>query len=306
MALLAFQETNVDIAVIETGLGGRLDATNVIQPILCVLTPISHDHCEHLGESLVRIATEKAGILKKKTPVVVGKQEPEVLGVIQKKADALESRVCLAGKDYSWQGSHDNLSIEIEGERLKALSCCLAGTHQLDNFSQAVATAVEIRHQGFSIPDDAIRKAGKEIFWPGRLEWLGNKQKVLLDVSHNQAGTRTLSDYLSENNFENIQLVVGMSGDRKPKDILNPLKPLVAKVFAVPVPHSSGVSTRLIADWAKQVGLPCEEFGSAEAGLHTALRSSGDNENVVVCGSIYLVAELRDKLLQETYHSLIG
>ena len=93
----------------------------------------------------------------------MGKQEPEVLGVIQNRADALKSRVCLAGKDYSWQGSHDNLSVEIKGERLNVLSCCLAGTHQLDNFSQAVATAVEIRHHGFSIPDDAIRKAGKAI-----------------------------------------------------------------------------------------------------------------------------------------------
>ena len=295
MALLAFREHKVDVAVVETGLGGRLDATNIVEPQLCILTPISYDHSEHLGETLSEIAAEKAGILKPGVPVVVGRQGPEALKVVMSAASALAARCCLAGRDFSWEGDHGSLSVTVGVNRIDGLTCPLAGRHQLDNFSQAVAAAIELREQGLPITDAAIREAGRTAFWPGRLEWWPCQQKILTDVSHNRAGIGCLADYLTDLEIGKIHLVVGLSGERVPEEVMMPLENFVAAVYAVPVCYEPTVPTARIADWAADLGRPCAEFHSAEAGLAAAVAAAGDETPVVVCGSLYLVAELRQK-----------
>lgn len=295
MALLAFQTHRVDVAVIETGLGGRLDATNIIAPQLCMLTPISRDHSEHLGETLQEIAAEKTGILKPGVPVVVGRQSPEALEVVLNAAAALDARVCLAGRDFSWAGDHQDLSVDVVTERINGLTCSLAGRHQLDNYAQAIAAAVMLRQQGMSIPETALRLAGKTTIWPGRLDWWACRQKILCDVSHNRAGIGCLADYLDGLQLGKVQLVVGLSGNRDPAEIMMPLEKLVASVYAVPVHDGPGVPTSRIAAWADGLTLPCAEFRSAEAGLAAAVAASCDQSPVVVCGSLYLVAELSRK-----------
>lgn len=295
MALLAFREHGVDVAVIETGLGGRLDATNIIRPQLCVLTPISRDHSEHLGETLAEIAAEKAGILKPAVPVVVGRQSPEALAVALSAAAALEARVCLAGRDYSWAGDHHDLSVQVAAERIDGLTCPLPGRHQLDNFSQAVAAAIMLREQGVPVADDALRQAGRTAVWPGRLEWWACRQKILCDVSHNRAGIGSLADYLRDLQVARVHLVVGLSGARAPQEVLVPLENLIASVYAVPVCDGPGVPPARIAAWAAGQGLTCAEFPSAEAGLAAAVAASGADAPVVICGSLYLVAELGKK-----------
>ena len=295
MALLAFHERRVDIAVIETGLGGRLDATNIIEPQLCIITPISRDHSEHLGESLAEIAAEKAGILKPGVPVVVGRQEPEALEVVLNAASLLDARVCLAGRDFSWEGDHDDLSVVMGNDRINDLSCPLAGRHQRDNFSQAIAAAIKLREQGLPINDAAIRETARAVSWPGRLEWWPCRQKILTDVSHNRAGIGCLADYLNDLQIRKIHLVAGLSGERVPEEVMMPLENFAASVYAVPVCCGPGVPTARIAKWAAGLGLPCAEFLSAEAGLAAAVAASGDETPVVVCGSLFLVAELREK-----------
>jgi dihydrofolate synthase/folylpolyglutamate synthase len=298
IALLAFQEHQVDIAVIETGLGGRLDATNTIDPLLCLITPISMDHSEHLGENLAAIAAEKAGIIKPGIPVVVGKQSQAALEVILSAADGQAAAVCLAGRDFSWQGGHDNLSVTVGDSRLDGLACILAGEHQLDNLAQAVAGAMQLRKLGVAIPDAAIHTAGATVVWPGRLEWFGDSRQVLLDVSHNLAGITCLANYLAEQKIFRIQLVTGLSGKRDPTEVLMPLAKSIAAVYAVPVSHETSVSTKQVAAWAEQQTLPVSEYVTAEQGLAAALKGAGPNEPVVVCGSLYLVAELRRALLE--------
>ena len=298
MALLAFKEHQVDIAVVETGLGGRLDATNIVEPQLCLITPISLDHSEHLGNSLTEIAVEKAGIIKSGVPVVVGKQEPEVARVILAAAADRDVAVHLAGRDFCWQGKHDNLLIEIGNNHLGGLSCALAGEHQLDNFAQAVAGALQLRKQGVAVTDAAIRKAGKTVVWPGRLEWLGSSRQVLLDVSHNLAGITCLADYLAAQNVSRIHLVTGLSGERDPAEVLMPLVKYAVAVYAVPVSFGQSVSTKQVAIWAEQQGLQVSEHAVASEGLAAALKRAKQNEPVVVCGSLYLAAELRQDLLE--------
>ncbi len=298
MALLAFREQQVDIAVIETGLGGRLDATNIVEPQLCLITPVSVDHSEHLGSSLTEIAAEKAGIIKSGVPVVVGKQDPEAATVILSTAAEKNATVYLAGRDFSWHGDHDNLAIDIGPRALAGLSCALPGVHQLDNLAQAVAGAIQLREQGILITDAALRMAGKTVQWPGRLEWFSGRRQVLLDVSHNRAGITCLADYLAEQKISRIHLVTGLSGERDPAEVLMPLEKIAVAVYAVPVSCGRSVSTKRIADWARQETIPVSEYVNAADGLTEALQGASDSEPVVVCGSLYLVAELRQHLLQ--------
>jgi dihydrofolate synthase/folylpolyglutamate synthase len=296
MALLAFHEAKVDVAVIETGLGGRLDATNIVEPQLCMITPVSVDHSEHLGSTLAEIAAEKAGIIKPGVPVVVGLQEPPAEEVLLSVAAACESHVSLAGRDFSWCGDHEKLTVDIGSERLHDLKCVLAGTHQLDNFAQAVAGAMELRKQGVKITAAAITAAGENVNWPGRLEWCGDR-RVLLDVSHNAAGIACLADYLEEQNVQRIHLVCGLSGERSPAEVLMPLVKYVVAVYAVPVSYGQSVLTSEMVEWADKKGLPCNEYPLAADGLAAACEAVGCGEHVVVCGSLYLVAELRQGLL---------
>jgi dihydrofolate synthase/folylpolyglutamate synthase len=295
MALLAFQEHRVDIAVIETGLGGRLDATNIVEPRLCLITPISRDHTEHLGGTLAEIAAEKAGILKPGVPVVVGRQSPEALEVILSAASALDARACLAGRDFFYASDHGDISVLVGSESIENLSCSLDGRHQQDNYAQAVAAAIELREQGLSITDVAIRAAGRTLLWPGRLEWWACRQKILADVAHNRAGIGSLADYLDDLQVTKIHLVTGLSGERAPEEVMLPLENLVASVYAVPVCYGPGVPTARIAAWAAGVALPCTEYLSAEEGLAAAVAACGDEAPVVICGSLYLVAELSKK-----------
>ncbi len=295
MALLAFKAHQVDIAVIETGLGGRLDATNIVEPQLCLITPVSLDHREHLGETLAEIAAEKAGIIKRGIPVVVGKQQPAAAQVLLAAAAGQGALARLAERDYFWQGDHQNLSFRSARVQIDGLCCNLPGRHQLDNLAQAVAGAVHLREQGAVIPDAAIRVASRVVSWPGRLEWLGSPRQVLFDVSHNQAGINCLADYLVEQAVSGIHLVVGMSGGRVPAEVLMPLVKFASAVYAVPVPSETFVPPARIAGWAEDNGLPVAEYATADAGFAAALDNAGHAATIVVCGSLYLVAELRHK-----------
>ena len=298
MALLAFKTHHVDIAVIETGLGGRLDATNIVEPQLCIITPISFDHSEHLGNSLTEIAAEKAGIIKPGVTVVVGKQDSEALEVILATAADRGARVLLADRDFHWQGKHDALSVDAGNVLFAGLHCALAGAHQLDNFAQAVAAATQLQRQGIAIKEDGIRRSGASVVWPGRLEWLGGGRQVLLDVSHNRAGIACLANYLEEQDVSRIHLVCGLSGERDPASILMPLAKYSTAVYAVPVSCESSVSTKQVFAWAEQQGLSVCEYALASDGFAAALSAAKDKEPVVVCGSLYLVAELRQMAME--------
>jgi dihydrofolate synthase/folylpolyglutamate synthase len=293
MALLAFHDAQVDVAIIETGLGGRLDATNIVEPQLCMITPISFDHSEHLGSTLTEIAGEKAGIIKPGVPVVVGGQEPEAREVILGVAGGRKAQVSLLGRDFNWQGSHDNLSISVGFDRFEGLCCSLPGTHQLDNFAQAAAGAMQLRELGFAIPEGAVAAAGKKVVWPGRLEWCGPSGNILLDVSHNVAGITCLANYLNEQNISRIHLVTGLSGERTPSEVLMPLVKCVVAVYAVPVSYGQSASVSAMVSWAVEQNLPVSDYSDAGKGLEAAIEKAKHGDCVVVCGSLYLVAELR-------------
>ncbi len=231
-------------------------------------------------------------------PVVVGKQGSAATEVILAVADDCGAPVQLADRDFHWQGSHANFSVDAGDRHLDDLSCALSGRHQLDNFAQAVAGALELRKQGVAITDAAISMAGRTVTWPGRLEWCGDSQEVLLDVSHNLAGITCLADYLAERNVSRIHLLTGLSGERDPAEVLMPLAKCAAAVYAVPVSYGQSVPVNQVVAWAETQGLSVSAYATAGQGLAAALKDASHAEPVVVCGSLYLVAELRQELLE--------
>lgn len=299
LALLAFREAGVEVVVLETGMGGRLDATNVVEPLLSLITPVSLDHQEHLGGTLAAIAAEKAGIIKSGVPVVSGVQAPEALAVITAAAAACRAPLWQAGADYRWGGDHAGMWFRAPGMELAALCCALPGRHQLANYAQALAGAVLLDRYGVAIPAAAMRRAGETARWPGRLEWWGDPPVVLLDGAHNVAGATALARYLADEVRRPARLVTALSGQRRPDEVLAPMTGCLTGVYAAPVPEGVVVPPQIIADWARGCNVPAADFATPAAAFAAALADRQADEVVVVAGSLYLVAAVRSQLLAD-------
>lgn len=298
LALLAFARQGVEFAVLETGMGGRLDATNVVDPEVCCITPVSLDHQEHLGATLEAIAREKAGIIKPSVPVVVGMQSAGVLAVLEQHAGRLDAPVRLAGRDFNWQGDHETFRFDGCGMSFDGLVCSQAGRYQLDNFSQAIAAALTLKATGLQWSAAVLADVGRTAHWPGRLEWWPS-HRVLLDAAHNRAGAETLAAYLTERRWGRVNVLAGLSGAREPADVLVPLSDHIDRLFAVPVPEETTVPPARIQAWAEAVGLACQTFAEHGIGLEAALTERRPDQPLVVCGSIFLVAAVRAWLVSQ-------
>ncbi len=304
LALLAFRDAAVEVAVLETGMGGRLDATNAVDPALCLITPVSFDHREHLGETLAAIAAEKAGIIKPAVPVVSGVQPPDAAAVIAATAAARRAPLWQAGSDYLWGGDHAAMWFRAPGAELSGLRCALPGIHQLANYAQALAGAVRLRQAGMPIADAALARAGETARWPGRLEWWGTPPAVLLDGAHNPAGAAALARYLADEVRRPVRLVAGLSGQRLPAEVFAPLAPLVRALYVTPVPDGVTVPAEVLAGWAWDAGVPARTFADPAAALAAALTDRQRDEVVVAAGSLYLVAAVRGLLCADAAWSL--
>lgn len=304
LALLAFRQAGVDVAVLETGMGGRLDATNAVDPVACLITPVALDHQEHLGATLADIAAEKAGIIKPGVPVVSGLQESAAAGVIAATATERGAELWQAGDDYQWGGDHAAMWFRGPGLSLDGLRCALAGDHQLANYAQALAGAACLRRRQFALPDGALRRAGETVRWPGRLEWWGEPPAILLDGAHNAAGAMVLARYLKKQVGRPVSLIVGLSGQRRPDEVLDPLMGAVGRIYAVPVPGVATVAPGDLVGWAQRHHMPAAEFSTPEAAMAEALANRNTMEPLVVAGSLYLVAAVRSLLCADAAWSL--
>jgi len=296
LALLAFRQAGVEVAVLETGMGGRLDATNAVDPAVCLITPVALDHQEHLGATLAAIAAEKAGIIKPGVSVVSGVQEPAAAGVIAAAATERGAELWQAGSDYQWGGDHAAMWFRAPGLSLDGLRCALAGDHQLANYAQALAGAASLRRRQLALPDEALRRAGETVRWPGRLEWWGEPPAILLDGAHNAAGAVVLARYLEQQVGRPVRLVVGLSGQRRPDEVLDPLVGVIGGVYAAPVPEGVAVPPGQIVAWAQEHRLPAKAFATPAAALTAALIDRQPEDVVVAAGSLYLIAAVRTRL----------
>ncbi len=298
MALLYFARNAVEFAVLEVGMGGRLDATNACDPLLTFITPICHDHAEHLGGTLPQIAAEKAGIIKPRVPVVVGRQEPAALEVLERTARERGAPLYLAGRDFTARsGEQGCFDFDGKGVRLKSLVPGLLGRHQHDNLAMALAGAMLLRSGDLSLSSQTLREAVEAVRWPGRLEWWKDEGKVLLDGAHNEGGARVLAEYLRSLGGRRIRWVVALKGDKDPRGILDPLLPLCDQLYCTVPPVEQAVDPEVLRKNAETAGCPARTFGSPQEALNTALAERGDDDLVLVAGSLFLVAAAREFLM---------
>lgn len=229
MAFFAFAKAAVDVVVLETGLGGRLDATNVVTPELSVITPIDFDHEAFLGSSIESIAAEKAGILKQGRPAVFAEQRPEAFEVLDRRALELDVPVWLSSSwriEDLWIGRFGSKFLLSNDWELR-IECPLAGRHQVEN-ARTAATALRV----FGLSESQITEGIAATTWPGRLERVATNPDIILDGAHNPAGARALADYVRQF-FRNepIRIVFGAMRDKAVDEVISTLFPLAAEVM---------------------------------------------------------------------------
>lgn len=306
MGFLLFADMGVELAVMEVGMGGRWDATNVADGLLAVITPVSYDHCEYLGHTLGAIAAEKAGIIRPGRVAVIGPQEPEALEVIRSAAAAAGARCLVWGEDFSC--SADGTSVRyLSGDySLAGLTPGLAGRFQTVNMASAVTAARLLDAAGFTVDDGSIRRGVAAARWPGRMEVFPGPPRVMLDGAHNPAGAAALADSLADVGYRRLLMVVGVMADKSWQELLNPLLPLAAAVVAVSPSLERALPAETLAGFIRQGGVEAFIGGDVGHGLELALTMAGDDDLVLVCGSLFTVGEARSRLTGREFLPIRG
>ena len=235
MAFQHFADSGVDVAVLEVGLGGRFDATNVVMPMACAVTTISLDHQEYLGTTCSSIAFEKAGILKPGVPVVLGRIEDDAWRTIEQAARERQAPVFRLNEDFRTEGEEpQQFSYRGLGMQYDGLTCALEGRHQLDNAACALALLGAAAPKGIAVTADAVRAGLHAVNWAGRLEVVDRRPTILLDGAHNPAAATALADSLTRSDRSHpsrpVVLVLGMMRDKDHRGFVEPLRDLVDEV----------------------------------------------------------------------------
>lgn len=298
MALLYFAESQVDVAVLEVGLGGRFDATNVVHPTACAITTIALDHQEYLGRTYEAIASEKAGIIKPSVPVVTGRIGQPASGVISRIAQERGAPLWRLGHDFSVEEDRpEQFTYRGLTQVFDGLKCGLAGRHQLDNAACALALLETAGELGSSVDEGAIRRGLQSVTWEGRLECIEEYPRVLLDGAHNPAAAAALADYLQEYLLSSpgsrVILVWGMMRDKDHGGFIAPLQPLVSEIVLTQAALSRSATVQelrgALADWRQPIR---EAYLPAEA-LLTAKTRAGSRDLICVTGSLMLLGDLK-------------
>jgi dihydrofolate synthase / folylpolyglutamate synthase len=304
-ALLAFARRPADAVILEVGLGGRLDATNVVaRPALSVITPVSIDHTDKLGGTLAEIAGEKAGILKPFAPAVVSLQPPEVLEVIRARAQALSAPLTVWGEDYEAFEQRGRLVFQSPERLLDLPPPALLGQHQIVNAGTAVAAALRVK-AALGLTTEAIERGLVEAQWPARMQRLDNGtlsrlvgpgSELWLDGGHNAAGGQAIAQTLAELEErapKPVCLVVGMLGQKDVTGFLEHFRGLVRRVVTVPIPNSeAALSADTLAALAASVGLDAEPASGVVAAIRRLQEIRDEPMRILICGSLYLAGHV--------------
>lgn len=298
LAFYHFSNKKLDLVVLEAGMGGRLDATNVVNSLISVITNVGLDHTEYLGDTIEEIAKEKAGIIKRKQKVITAAQKLSVIEIIEEKAAEKKSELINITQKYSWKKqdfNHEYQSFNLKSpvRNLNNLKISLLGRYQIINTVTALAVVEELNEK-FYITEKNIRKALKNITWPGRLEVVKERPLIILDGSHNLEGIKNLSKEISRFKYNKLILVVSIFED---KDIKNMLKELV-KVgdWFILTQNKSKRAAR--AELLKKYINKNENIvieNDLETALNHALDISKEDDLILITGSLHNVTELRNK-----------
>jgi dihydrofolate synthase/folylpolyglutamate synthase len=296
VAFLYFQKRSVDVAVLEVGLGGRLDATNVASPVVSAIVSIDFDHEEYLGRTLGAIASEKAGVVRKNRPVVVGPMASEAATTISRIARAKGALVAPAFKGVAVRRVDEVLDVRTPLGRYPRIKP-LPGAHQRINLIVAIRTLEALGSAGvkFDLPKAVAAMSGT--LWPGRLERIEGRPSFLLDGAHNPAGAKALAAYLNESETPHI-LVFGAMRDKHVREMAEELFPKARMVIATRVRMARASTTKQLAEIGRDLNQNVIEEASVGRALQKAAREARPGETVVVAGSLYLVGAVRKRLLQ--------
>lgn len=298
MAFDYFAEQQTDIAIIETGLGGRLDSTNVIHPVLSVITNISWDHMDLLGDTLPKIAFEKAGIIKEGVPVVVSERQDEVATVFTHKANEAKSKITFASDIYTMaMTSHGQFNLAMKNNVTMSLETDLTGTYQAKNIPGVLCAVEELRLSGFTISEahlhDGLKNTSTLTGLKGRWQTIGTNPLAICDTGHNEAGIKEILNQISETEFDQLHWVLGMVKDKDVSKILT-LLPKDAKYYFCEASIPRAMPSGEVMEKARLYGLMGKDCKEVNSAILQARQASSPNDLIFVGGSTFIVAEIEN------------
>lgn len=317
MAFCIFAEARVDFAVLETGMGGRLDATNVVTPLVSLITNVSFDHTQWLGDTIAQIAFEKAGIIKPKVPVVTA-AAGDALAVIKRRALELDAPLAAWGCDfegrdrtkpgcfypvfdyYEHKSGLDGADDGCQNTAvLEAVQLGLAGKHQIENAACVIRLLSYLQEQGTVIPPAAIRDGLAHTRWPGRLEILRSKPLILLDGAHNPAGMRSLAAFINNNGLAGkLTFVTGILADKEYEVMLDMVLPLCKRVIFTRPANERALPAEALLPFAQKHNVAAHAENDVAQAIDLGLSLLQGDESLCVSGSLFLVGVAR-QLLKE-------
>lgn len=307
LAALSFAEEQVDVAVMEAGMGGRSDATAAIPGIMTVITPISLDHSDYLGTTLSEIAIEKSGITEPGTPLVAALQAHEVFTVIRERSLRGNNMLRCADQDFSATWNNDG-TIAYRGvsATFSRLKPGIPGRYQAENAALALAAAEVLACSGLVIPGSALTTGISSAHWPGRMELVSGQPNILLDGAHNPAGAIALAEALGDCNYRRLFLVTGVMADKDVRKIFAPLADKVHRAYAVTPAVERALDDTALAGILKNSGIDTTACGSVGNGIASARLDAEEDDLILVCGSLFTVGEAKAWLAGTHYEGIRG
>lgn len=299
MAFTYFAEEGVDIAVIEVGMGGRLDSTNVITPLASVVTNIDIEHVEFLGNTLAQIAAEKAGIIKPGVPVVTGVVQPEVVRVVEEEASIKRATVYRLSRDFHAEpvsaGREQVFRYRGTGASYENIRIGMLGRYQVDNACLALATIECLRSAGIVVDESAVRQGLAGAAWEGRLERVARGPDIYLDGAHNPASAKKLAAAVGElkSSYRRLILVIGILGDKDWRGIISELAPLAAQVIVTKPHYSRAMDVQSLAAEVRSMHGAVDSADTVAAAITRAREISSPDDLVLITGSLYVVGDAR-------------
>ncbi len=305
VAFTYFAEEGVDIAVIEVGMGGRLDSTNVITPLVSVITNIDLEHTEFLGSTLEQIAGEKAGIIKHGVPVITGAEQPEAIGVIEREAAAKSARIFLQAKDFLPENvmSGPELIFDYRGlkARYEGLRLQMLGRHQVDNACLALAAVECLRDAGITVDEPAVRRGLQLAHWEGRMERVAEGPDLYLDGAHNPASAKKLAATIRElkPSYRKLVLVIGILGDKDYRGIISEIVPLADRVVVTKPQYSRALDVHVLAGEIRKLHAAVTAAETVGKAIIMARDGTSADDLILVTGSLYTVGDARALLMAD-------
>ncbi len=307
LAFLHFVEEKVDIAVIETGLGGRLDSTNVITPEVVGITSISLDHMNLLGPTIDCIAREKAGVIKEGIPVVTVPQDPLAMRVIKKQAQALKAPLCVTGKDIDFSyrfessrehGPHNRICLTTPYSRFEHLRVPLPGEHQVINCGLALAMLDQLKQRGFQVDDSKAVEGLSKVSLIGRMEMICNDPRILVDAAHNAASIRALIQAIGQHiPYDSMIIIFGCNNDKDVRGMLTQLQYGADKVIFTRSNSPKAVYPQELADLYTEIcGKMCQTAMSLREAVRIARSVVTREDLICITGSFYLVGQAKEQI----------